>query len=319
MEAIFIFTKDRPHILSQTLQTLEKVPYLKFIVDDSIAPNTQKEVLGICEQFQSYEYLGNGKFEEFCNNHKIIFPKFSFLLRNLGNKEWNLGYARNFALLYARAKQFNKVLFIDDDIHVSENNIIDDLFANLNAYKFTGANIEGLIDNSILGHIADSVQVKEERMLSGGFMAFSPVKINQYFLNIYNEDWIWLFLQLQNDKYLQTGSVFQALSNPFDNYSNKVIFQEIGEIALDGILDLYKNGSYDSLIQLSFWERIIQEREGYLELLANKTRNTGNKKKIKIINWVKNNSGNFKAELFQKLFEDYFTNRITFLKLYSSL
>lgn len=115
---------------------------------------------------------------------------------------------------------------------------------------------------------------------------------------------------------MQTGKVFQELSDPLSNYKDKIIFQEFGEIALDGILDLYKEGSYDSLIQLSFWERMIQEREEYLELLESKTSNTKNSE---IVSWVKNNSGKFSAELFQNLFNKYFTDRKIFLDLYQSL
>jgi hypothetical protein len=191
--------------------------------------------------------------------------------------------------------------------------------SSLNEFKFAGANIKGLVDDSALGHIATDVEIINERMLSGGFMAFTPKKIDHFFLNNYNEDWIWLFLQLKNDKHLQTGEVFQELSDPLSNYKDKIIFQEFGEIALDGILDLYKEGSYDSLVQLSFWERMIQERKDYLELLASKADTTRNTKSLEIVNWVKNNSENFNAELFQNLFEHYFTHGKKFLKLYSSL
>lgn len=318
-EAIFIFTKDRPNTLTQTLQSLEPVANQKFIIDDSSEQTSQADVSTLCNKFKNCKYLGKDEFQIFCAKHKITFPKFSFLLRELGSSEWNLGYARNFALMYSKDEHFEKVLFSDDDIQVPNLNLISLLFQSLNEFKFAGANIEGLEDDSALGHIATGVEVINERMLSGGFMVYNPKKIDHFFLNNYNEDWIWLFLQLKNDKHIQTGAVFQALSDPLANYKDKIIFQEFGEIALDGILDLYKEGSYDSLIQLSFWKRMIQEREEYLELLASKADNTGNAKNLEIVSWVKNNSENFNAELFHKLFEDYFVNRKIFLNLYNSI
>lgn len=318
-DAIFIFTKDRPNTLAQTLHPLKTTSYQKFIIDDSANQSSQTEVLNICNSFNDCVYLGNSEFQKFCAKHKITFPEFSFLLRELGSSEWNLGYARNFALLYSKVSRFERVLFTDDDIQVPQVNIIEELFANLNTYKFTGANIEGLVDDSALGHIATSVQVTNQRMLSGGFMAFSPVKIDQFFLNNYNEDWIWLFLQLKNDKHLQTGEVFQVLSDPLANYKDKIIFQEFGEIALDGILDLHQNGSYDSLTDLSFWQRMIEERKEYLTLLEHKSKQSATEKNLEIISWVKNHSEKFYAESFQQLFIQYFENRKIFVEFYQSL
>lgn len=318
-EAIFIFTKDRPDTLSKTLQSISSTPYPKFIIDDSTLQSSQSEVANLSDKFENCKYLGKKEFQEFCAKHKIYFPQFSFLLRELGNSEWNLGYARNFALVYSKAKHFEKVLFTDDDIQVPNLSLIPELFQSLDKFKFAGANIEGLVDDSALGHIATDVEVNNERMLSGGFMVYNPTKIDHFFMNNYNEDWIWLFLQLKNGNHLQTGEVFQELSDPLANYKAKIFFQEFGEIALDGILDLYKEGSYDSLIQLSFWERMIQERKEYLELLASKADNTRKAKSLEIVSWVKNNSEKFNAELFQKLFQNYFKNRETFLELYNSL
>lgn len=318
-EAIFIFTKDRPDTLLKTLESIQHAPYKLLVIDDSENTANQATVFNLCKKYSNCCYLGNLEFQKFISDYKIMLPKFSFLLRKLGDSSWNLGYARNFALLYSKAEHFEKVLFTDDDIQVPNPILISELFKSLDIFKFAGANIEGLVDDSALGHIATDIAVFNEKMLSGGFMVFNPSKVDHFFLNNYNEDWIWLFLQLKNDKFLQTGIVFQELTDPLSNYKDKIIFQEFGEIALDGILDLYKEGSYDSLIQLSFWERMIQEREEYLQLLVSKADNIGNSKNLEIVIWVKNNSGNFNPELFHKLFEDYFTNRKLFLKLYASL
>lgn len=317
--AIFIFTKDRPSTLNKTLELIQFTAYKKYIIDDSAKIEYRLKTLKVCCRYPNCIYLGKTELNKFILEHEISFPKFNFLLKEIGSDEWNLGYARNFGLLYSKYLGLEKVLFMDDDIEVLNQHLIQKLFNALNHYKFTGANILGLVDDSILGHIATELGIFNERMLSGGFMIFNPRIIDHFFLNNYNEDWIWLFLQLKGEKYLQIGEVFQKFTDPFTNYKSKVMFQEFGEIALDGILDLYKEGSYDSLIQLSFWKRMIQERKEYLDLLASKTNDLGNKKSLDIVTLVKNNSENFDAELFQKLFEVYFSNRIKFLKLYSSL
>lgn len=318
-EAIFIFTKDRPGTLSKTLDSIRTVPFNKYVIDNSTTSKNQQSVEKQCASFTNCIYLGKKGFNEFTSKHRIKFPKFSFLLKEVGNREWNLGFARNLALLYSKSLCLDKVLFSDDDIHVPNTNLIDDLFEKINDYQFVGANISGLVDDSVVGHIATNIGIMNERMLSGGFMVFNPIKIDHYFLNIYNEDWIWLFLQLQGKKYLQTGEVFQELIDPLKNYKDKIAFQEFGEIVLDGILDLFNSTSYDSLTQLSFWQRLIQEREEYLNRLVTAALKVNNQNHIEIIEWIKANSENINAELFCKLFQDYYSNRVAFLKLYASL
>lgn len=318
-EAIFLFTKDRPETLSKTLASIQSISYSKFIIDDSIRSENQASVSKLCEEHSNCNYLGKEQFKSFVFENKIEFPKFNFLLREVGSAEWNLGYARNFALLYSKSIYANKVLFMDDDIQVPNPKLIDDLFQSIKDFQFVGANITGLVDDSALGHIATDLGIFNERMLSGGFMVFNPNTIDQYFLNNYNEDWIWLFLQLKGKEYLQTGEVLQELSNPLANYQNKIMFQEYGEITLDGILDLFKKGSYDSLLELSFWKRILDERRDYLNLLDEKAKEKSMSEYAEITDWIKKHSTNLKAETFATLFKKYFTDRTLFTSIFKFL
>lgn len=318
-EAIFIFTKDRPETFRKTLWSLQSVPNNIYIVDDSTLVLNRQMVFDISKDYPNGIYLGINEYNQFIVQNKIDPTKFDFLLKPLGSIGWNLGYARNFALLYSKALDLEKVLFSDDDIEVPNLNLIEELFEAIKNNQFVGANILGLVDDSVLGHIATDLGIVNERMLSGGFMAFNPGKIDHFFLNNYNEDWIWLFLQLKEKKYLQFGEVFQELTDPLANYKTKVMFQEFGEIALDGILDLYEQGSYDELIQLSFWERMVNERENYLGILLSQSVSEDKRKYSEIIEHIKFNSQRLTAVLFKNLFEKYFIDNILFRRLYSSL
>jgi hypothetical protein len=318
-KGIFIFTRNRLETLNRALNSIQNVPYSKYIIDDSTTTENQTSVLELCSSFPDCVYLGKQEFDQFIVQHNIEFPKFDFLLRKVGNSEWNLGYARNFALLYAKSIALEKVLFTDDDIQVPKLELIEELFQAIESYQFVGANILGLVDDSVLGHIATDLGIINERMLSGGFMVFNPNKIDHFFLNNYNEDWIWLFLQLKEIQYLQTGEVFQELTDPLDNYTVKVMFQEFGEIALDGILYLYEKDSYDMLTQTMFWERMIRERREYLDLLLDESVKKGNKQYREIIEHIKSNSQNLHPVVFQNLFEKYFRDKILFQSIFNSL
>ncbi len=312
---IFIFTRDRPSTLEATLMHLGHTDGTIFIVDDSEHYHNQKSVESISKNHRTV-YLGQKDFTVFIDEHNIDSNRFSFLLRNLGNQEWNLGYARNFALLYSKALGLDCVLFMDDDIRSTTKGLIYELFDALNCYRFTGANITGLVDDSILGHIATSVNITNDRMLSGGFMAFKPSQIEDFFLNIYNEDWIWLFLQLKREKYLQEGDAIQNICNIIDNYQFKVLFQEKGEVVLDGILDLLDADSFNELEDDAFWDRIIEERKDYIKLLNEKSKN---EEYLNVILYVQNNFLEYNSKFYSNLFREYFANNVLFKTLYNSL
>lgn len=315
---IIIFTKDRPETLRKTLLSIKSLSYSKYVIDDSVSLDNQIKVSALCNNNYNCNYLGIAEFKKFVLKYNIQFPIFDFLLRELGNINWNLGYARNFALLYSKSICADKVLFMDDDIHVYNPYLINDLFTSINDFLFVGANISGLVDDSVLGHIATDLGIFNERMLSGGFMVFKPNKISHFFLNNYNEDWIWLFLHLKGEKYLQKGEVLQELSNPLDNYQDKMVFQELGEIALDGIMNLFKEETNDDLINLLFWKRMISEREDYLDLLSKKAKEQNRMEYIEIIEWTKKGNSSFAAEFFLDLFENYFSQMRFFKSLYNS-
>jgi hypothetical protein len=315
---IFIFTKDKPKSLKSTLDSLNNCRHKVFIIDDSI----RKENIESCRHLlndTNHQYFGRREFILFTKGNKIELKKFPFLLRQLGNVNWNLGYARNFALVVAKSLYLKKVLFMDDDIIVHSPGQIDTLFTLLGEYDFAGAHISGLVDDSILGHIATELGIYNERMLSGGFMTFNPFKIEHYFLNNYNEDWIWLFLHLNTKRQIQTSEVFQSIGNPFHNYKRKILFQEFGETALDGILDLYPGKLYESLTSEVFWQRMIKERMDYLNHLFDCSEKKNLIDYMKIINYVIANSSALDPKSFTNLFSEYFSNLTSFKKLFNSL
>ncbi|MBK8549850.1 MAG: hypothetical protein IPL53_01860 [Ignavibacteria bacterium] len=121
---------------------------------------------------------------------------------------------------------------MDDDIKVSSISLIDDLFELKKKYELVGSHITGMNDDSILGHIATDLNLSNEKMLSGGFVVLSPKTVSNYFLNIYNEDWIWFYFQLKSKRYFQTGNVFHSITNPFYKFKSKIIFKNSGRLQL---------------------------------------------------------------------------------------
>ncbi len=316
---IFIFTKDSPKELLPTLTLIKNYKYNIFLIDDSNKVTNQIINANIAKKFNNVSYLGKKEFDLFLTESKLSLKKYSFLLKQLGDDKWNLGYARNFALLYAKSIGIETVLFMDEDINVSSRKVIADLLKQTKDYVFVGANIAGLLDNSILGHIASDLKIEQETLLSGGFVLFSLRNVKQYFLNIYNEDWIWFYLNLKNSKYLKKKNVYQMLSDPFLNYKNKIFFQEVGEIVVDAIIQVYKSDFVSPLKSERFWKQQIKERYEYLDYLLEVAQHKKRIRYIRILNMVKFYHSNIKAKMFAKLFKNYFKNHSKFIKLYNSL
>lgn len=315
--AIFIFTKDRPFSLSNTLHSIKFLQIKKYIIDDSFDRFNQAENVKLTRSISDAKYIGKKEFDNYFLERNINVQHYTFLLNNVGNKEWNLGYVRTFALLVAKSQGINKVLFMDDDILIPQLDIVIDSFNLLNNYDFVGAHITGMLDDSIIGHISSKLGVvdEDERMLSGGFLAFNPQIIKIPFTNLYNEDWIWLFLQLKDKKYLQKGNVIQSAYNPFLNFKEKILFQEFGEIVILGMLKLYKQSFFEMLTHDFFWENVLAERKEFLNKLYDLSAKQKQLECLSMIDWVRSHFSQFNSKLFQESFNDFFNATYAFQDL----
>lgn len=306
-QAIFIFTKDRPLVLKKTLACLRGVNQMVFLIDDSLSDENRHINQSLLSDSQFY--LGKQEFDDFLRSVQIDLSAFSFLLCAPGSNGWSLGFMRNFAMLYARHKKFIRILFMDDDIMLEHPNIIKTTLQSLDIYKLVGAEITGLVDDSILGHIATGMNIHNIRTLSGGFMAFNPLKTSNYFLNNYNEDWIWIFLEAADHEVLMTGQVSQALADPMKHWEEKIMFQEFGEIILDGVIETLKTEQKEQiLISIAFWTRMLEERIQYLGELHESATRTKDANQTSILDSVLTHF-DFKASTFSTLFIEYFSNK----------
>jgi len=262
-KAIYIFTCNNPTKLRNVvteLQLLNDV-YSINIIDDSNDTKIIQENTAISQMFDSKTYLGRAEFLEFYNLKGNPYSSKQYL----GDETWNLGIARNFALDYSIHNQYNKVLFIDDDISDIEQEFINEGFAMLAEDNFVSCNIGGVEDNSIIGHISKQLKIIEDnpKMLSGGFLFLTPSSIKHRFYNVYNEDWIMQFLEQDKERKCLTFSVKHNVDKDKNWGISQVFFQEIGEIIVDGLII-----SKDALLMDStFWDIIIKDRVGYIELL----------------------------------------------------
>ncbi len=281
-KCIIIFTKDRPSTLLESLRHLRNIKIDIIILDDSVYRQIKMYV--------NSHYKINNIFFHDKHKQRVILQNLRDLnidafVKHLSVKGWNLGFARNYAIILSKVLGYKKVIFMDDDIIVRDDDIIVNIMEKLNEVDFVGAKISGMPDNSLLGHIIRACNIEEEEflsagfllqtinsekklrtikpyeLLSGGFLAFNLDAVSEYFFNYYNEDWIWLFLHGPKTKGINYGKVYQLPYDPFQNAVEKAMFQEFGEILVDGVYTALKERrNFSQLIYKSFWKGILEKR-----------------------------------------------------------
>lgn len=255
---VVIFSKNRPDRLQRILPSLPTKDHPFVLIDDSTNKEIQTSIRSLCHSF-SIEYHGIEEQKGILDSLHI--PELHTFTTPLGQKQWSLGYNRNYALLYGLYMRMTHIIFMDDDIILPSSKFLNDIFRALSKERLISATIAGMPDDSIVGHIYREAGRILHNYTSGTFLGINLDSINHYFMNIYNEDWIWLMLE-NNSKPVETmGCVCQLPYDPLEDWENKIIFQEHGEILMEGVLHSNLIGNCrDKLEDSAFWSSVINKR-----------------------------------------------------------
>ncbi|WP_456438562.1 hypothetical protein [Psychroserpens sp.] len=265
--SIFIFTNDNSQKLKKILDELSMVKeyYNIHVIDDSNENKIIEDNIKLTEKNGNNTYLGKDQFKKFyyLNSDTGKFPN-----EHIGTKNWNLGIARNFALDYSIIANYEKILFVDDDISNITLEKLDLGFKTLTRKNFVSCSLEGRTDDSIVDNLAKQLNVLDNqlRMLSGGFLFLYPKSIVHRFYNIYNEDWILQLMEPNKKRVLLSFSVTHDELKQTLIKEDDIYFQEIGEIIVDGLFadrNALKMG-------VNFWNNIINSRIKYIQKLTAK-------------------------------------------------
>lgn len=289
------------------------------LLDDSYLIKNRKSYKTVTDRYPNVTYHGKEEQQDFfkrINLNKKLIGKFT---NRLGVKQWNLGFCRNYALLLAKSLHMKKVLFMDDDIIVENRRLISEMFHLLEGYDFVGARITGMHDDSMVGYIVRELNQIPEEYFSGGFIAFKPHCVSEYFINLYNEDWIWLYFHQIKYRLHQYGEVKQLAYDNFKNANKKVKSQEIGEIIVDGIREVIDQQNFDSLKKSALWTKMLTEKQDYYKHLKNLSLKQNKTNFCRILASATNYLSKLNPGLFSDIFNDYFRERTLWQKLLKDL
>lgn len=303
---VVVFTKDGIHRLHKTLPRLPTNDYDFILLDDSTIAKCQIETKKLCEKY-GLIYHGSNEQKKFIKQIKSsLILKFVI---NFSVPEWTLGYARNYAILFGRTMGKNKMLMMDDDIMIKAPNDIGKIFHCIEDFQYVGARINRMPDDSIVGHTYRTGGEIQKRYVSASFLAFDLDKISNYFFNIYNEDWIWLFLETDGKEVETTVDVFHMTYNPFENAERKALFQENGEILWEGTYLAPITKRNETLINPTFWREVLEHRKRQIEYfdslqISKEVLPIAQQLNKVLLNHIQTLQPNY----FAKIFQNYFNN-----------
>jgi hypothetical protein len=180
----------------------------------------------------------------------------------------DLSLKRNLGLALARGANWERVLFLDDDIIIDEPGTLHRMAGLLDRYRAVGLANEGFHDNSVVCHAFRDTGGDQDTFIGGGAMMVNPQTAFSFFPNIYNEDWLFL---------LGTGVPFRAAragrmhQREFDPYANprRAAAEELGDTIAESLFWLLDVGREISTATTGFWgDALFRRREFIVHVLG---------------------------------------------------
>ncbi len=300
---ITIITKNNPQRLVRTLGQFVECPHDVMIIDDSTSDESRN--LYISKYLHSkIRYHGRKEQVDVLKNIRVAGIR-KFIPR-LGLEGWTLGLSRNYALLLAAYFGYQHLLMVDDDILIENPDVINASFDLLHRYWVVGARTVGMNDDSIIGHLFRRVGVQQYDFITGQYMGVNLRKVSYFFPNLYNEDLIFAAFQGFGTKFARCGVVRQLDSDYLGDMKSRSLFQEFGEILLDGTVLAVAGRKLEQLVSSEFWREIIQDRTlEIMELQKRLDRVQRDPLTSRVCRSVRNYHRNIKPHDFARFFVEY--------------
>lgn len=173
----------------------------------------------------------------------------------------NLSAKRNLGLLYGHLTG-QKLFFIDDDIRGLQPEQLWRTAAQLDSYAVAGFMANNYPDNSVVCHANRLVSNVQDIFISGSALGIEPTKVESFFPNIYNEDWLFYYDAVRNRNAVLSGNVRQLPYNPFD--PRRAASEEFGDVLAEGLHYLLTVGKQYESADAAFWRYYLWRRRVFI-------------------------------------------------------
>lgn len=260
--AIIINSKDHSDRLERTLDSWTATGLETVVLDDSSRPNERRRTERLAGRAGA-KYHGQHEQRALLNREGVSLR--SGFISPLGSSGWTLGRCRNYALLLGLAEGYDRLLLADDDILPRTRSTPTRSLSLLDEFDFVGARTTGFPDDSVVGHIARRVGVVQYDFITGQYLALRSNPREYFFPDVYNEDLIFLLLQVKRAKMARWGRVSQLVPSGRTLSISRAITQELGEVHFEGLVQASRVDGESLLTSRDFWTEILDFRRRCLE------------------------------------------------------
>jgi len=178
----------------------------------------------------------------------------------------DLSSKRNLALVLSRMAGWEKVLFLDDDIDNVHPRSVYAAAGLLDRYDAVGLENVGYPDNSVVCHVSRAVGFQQDQFVGAGALAIAPARMNSFFPDIYNEDWLFLLGSRNKLQVAITGTMLQREFDPFAD-PDRARGEELGDCLAEGLYWLLDDGWSIDYADVKHWRLFLRLRMRFIEEL----------------------------------------------------
>jgi hypothetical protein len=186
----------------------------------------------------------------------------------------DLSRKRNIGLVLGRLAGWRTMLFLDDDIVGLEPVRVKRAVAALGHNAAVGMPAQCFPDNSVVcharrvaDHLAPPLGGQEQGVfVSGSALAVNLQRVDSFFPDIYNEDWLFLAPHLDRRDVASFGSVVQLAYDPFE-LPYRAAAQEFGDVLAEGLVGFLHSARLHRPPPIDYWEAfLLQGRAAFISL-----------------------------------------------------
>jgi len=175
----------------------------------------------------------------------------------------DLSTKRNLGLVLARMLGWQRLMFLDDDIHDVSEEDVDALAAGLGDHNVSVLIPEDYPDNSVACHAHRLGGGEQGKFASAGGMGVRCDRDDlAFFPNIYNEDWFFFCEEAANRKIIKVGESRQVAYDPYED-PQRAVKEEFGDLLAEGVyarLDFHQGVLG---IDIDYWAAFIEKRKAF--------------------------------------------------------
>ncbi len=186
-------------------------------------------------------------------------------------RDTDLSVKRNIGLLLARMRGWESVFFMDDDIRDVGSADLHRTVAMLGSYNTVGMRVSSFPDNSVVCHAHRETGAFQDVSVSGSALAVACTAPIGFFPDIYNEDWLFFYHDIQARKLGCSGlNATQLRYDPFAD-PRRAAGQEFGDLLAEGLYALLHQGAGAAQATQDYWAKFLDARQRFLDAIIDRS------------------------------------------------